>query len=208
MGPAGVSRLPARVDEVSARTLYRGFFRMVEHQLRFERFDGSMSDTITREIFERGHAVAVLPYDPVSDTVVMIRQFLPGFHYAGENAWPLQIIAGMIEDGEREEDVARREAAEEANIVVTEVRRIAKYLPSPGGSTETLTIFYAMIDASSAGGIAGLAEEHEDIRVEVIAALDAIAMLDAGAVMPSTAVIALHWLARNRDALRAAAGLR
>lgn len=193
---------PARVEEVSAQTVYQGFFKMVQRRLRFERFDGAMSPVITREIFERGHAVAVLPYDPVSDTVVMIRQFLPGFHAAGENAWPMQIIAGMIEAGETEEAVARREAAEEANIAVADLRRISRFLPSPGGSSETVTIFCALVDASGTGGMAGLAEEHEDIRVEVIPALEAIRMLEEDAVLPATAVIALHWLARNREALR------
>jgi ADP-ribose pyrophosphatase len=108
----------------------------------------------------------------------------------------------MIEAGETEEDVARREAVEEANIAVADLRRISRYFASPGGCSETLTIFCALVDASGAGGVAGLAEEHEDIRVEVIPALDAIAMLDEGTIMPSTAVIALHWLARHREALR------
>lgn len=194
--------IPSRVEQVSAQPLYQGFFRMVQYRLRFERFDGAMSDIITREIFERGHAVAVLPYDPVTDMVVMIRQFLPGFHLAGENAWPLQVIAGMVEEGETEEEVARREAFEEANIRIGDIRKISKYLCSPGGSSESLTVFCAVIDASGAGGMAGLAEEHEDIRVEVIPALEAIKMLDDDAVLPSSAVIALQWLARNRTDLR------
>lgn len=197
-------KIPSRSEEVSHKTLYKGFFRMDERIFRHERFDGEMSGEVRREIFERGDAVAVLPYDPKVDRVLLIRQFLPGAHYADMPSWPLQIIAGMVDKAnESPEDVARREAVEEAGTTVTDLIEIVRYLPSPGGSTETIRVYCALVDLPDDGGVFGLAEEAEDIRTEIYSSDDAIAMLDRGEITPSPAVVALMWLARHRDGLRA-----
>jgi ADP-ribose pyrophosphatase len=191
------------VEEVGHKTAYKGFFRIDVRQFRHERFDGTMSPVLTRELFERGNSVAVLPYDPVADAVVLIRQFLVGAHYSGLMNAPLQVIAGSMDHGtEGAEEVALREAREEAGLVVSGLRKIATYLPSPGGSTEAIALFCALVDSRGVAGIHGLEEENENIRVEVLPAEEAIRLLDAGEITPSPAVIALHWLARNREALR------
>src|SRR5208283_1182109 len=104
------------VVEIRHEIKYKGFFRIDLRQFRYTKFDGSMSEIVTREMFERGNAVAVLMYDPRLDCVVMIRQFLVGAHYAGLPAWPLQIVAGMMDKGDTEEATARREAEEEAGV--------------------------------------------------------------------------------------------
>ena len=189
--------VPVGVEEVSHRVAYKGFFRIEIREFRHLRFDGTWSPVLLREVFERGSAVGVLLYDPRADTVVMIRQFLLGAHYAGMPDYPLQIVAGTVGVGETDEEVARRESVEEAGLVVTDLKKICTYLPSPGGSTEKITLFCALIDSSAAGGLHGLAEEHEDIRVEVLPALEAIQRMDEGEITPSTAVIALQWLARH-----------
>ncbi len=191
------------VVEVRHETKYKGFFRIDLRQFRYTKFDGNMSEVVTREMFERGNAVAVLMYDPTADCVVMIRQFLSGAHYAGLPAWPLQIVAGMMDKGGTEEATARREAEEEAGVKVSDLKKITTFLPSPGGSTEAITLFCALVDSTTAGGVWGLAEENEDIKVEVLPALEAIELLDKGEITSATAVIALHWLARNRQQLRA-----
>jgi ADP-ribose pyrophosphatase len=196
--------VPVGVEEVSHRIAYKGFFGIELREFRHLRFDGTWSPVLLRELFERGSAVGVLFYDPRADTVVMVRQFLLGAHYAGLPAHPLQIVAGMVEVGETEEEVARRESVEEAGMIVTDLKKICTYLPSPGGSTEKITLFCAFVDSSAAGGLHGLPEEHEDIRVEVLPALEAIRRMDEGEITPSTAVIALQWLARHRAEFRGA----
>src|SRR4029453_14809822 len=118
------------VLETSVR--YSGFFRLGVHRLRHQRFDGRMSAVITREVLERGNAVAVLPYDPRRDEVLLIRQFLPGAYFGGHPPRPLQIIAGMVGVGENEQDVARREAVEEAGCRIGRLERAHAFLPTPG----------------------------------------------------------------------------
>ena len=190
------------VEVVETRIGYQGLFRVDVHRLRHRCFDGGMSEVIVREILERGAAAAVVPYGPGRDEVLLIRQFLPGAFFGGYAPRPLQIIAGMVGEGESEEDVARREAIEEAGCSVGRLERAHAFLPSPGGSSERVVVFCAEADLSSAGGVHGLAEEHEDIRVEVFPALEAIRMLDEGRIEAGPAVVALSWFARHHERLR------
>jgi ADP-ribose pyrophosphatase len=144
----------------------------------------------------------VLPYDPALDSVVFIEQFRIGAFAAGRPPWLLEIVAGIIEVGETAESVVRREALEEAGCDVHELVPIADYLVSPGGTSETVVIFCGRVDASRVGGIHGKAEEHEDINVVVVPFAEARKRLDQGAVDNAAALIALQWLALNRDQLR------
>lgn len=191
-----------QVDVVDTRVGYQGFFQIDVHRLRHERFDGGMTEIMVREVFERGNAAAVLPYDPRRDEVLLIRQFLPGSYFGGRAARPLQVIAGMVEDGESDEDVARREAVEEAGVTLGRLVLAQAFLPSPGGSSERVVVFCAEADLGRAGGIHGVAGEHEDIRVEVYPAAEAIRLLDEGLIEAGPAVVALSWFARHRERLK------
>ena len=97
------------VEIIADRTAYDGYFKLREYTLRHALFDGGTSSEMTREVFERGHAVAVLPYDPVSDTVLLIEQFRIGAYVAGEHAWLGEVVAGIIDSGQTAEEVGRRE---------------------------------------------------------------------------------------------------
>ncbi len=193
-----------RVQVVETRVGFEGFFRIDVHRLRYRRFDGGWSEVVQREVFERGSAAAVLPYDPQLDKLVLIRQFLAGFHFSGRDAFPLHILAGMLNPSETPVHAAHREAMEEAGLLLSgrPLERIASYLPSPGGSSEVITIFAACVDASVASGHHGLAEEHEDIAVEVISSDDALALLDRGEIEDGPTLVALLWFARHRDRIR------
>lgn len=193
-----------RVQVIDTRVGFRGFFRVDIHNVQYRKFDGSWSEVVRREVFERGSAAAVLPYDPKLDKLVLIRQFLAGFHFSGRDAFPLHVLAGMINPNETPEQAALREAMEESGLRLSRQRleKIATYLPSPGGSSEVITVFVAGVDASIAGSQHGLAEEHEDIRVETISSDEAIALLDRSEIEDGPTVVALLWFARHRDRLR------
>ncbi len=91
-----------------------------------------MSGEVKREIFERGHAAVLLPFDPVRDEVVLIEQIRIAAFDTSESPWLLEMVAGMIEEGETIEEVARREAVEEAGLIVGRTKKILSYLASPG----------------------------------------------------------------------------
>ncbi len=183
-------------------TPYRGYFQVDRYQLRHRKFEGGWTPVLTREVFERGHAAAVLPYDPERDQVVLIEQFRVGAYAAGYEPWLIEIVAGIIDPGETPEAVVRREAQEEAGCQLGELESIGTFLVTPGGSSETLAVYCGRCDSSGLGGIHGLAEEGEDIRVLVMACEEALRRLADGEVININAAFALQWLGLNRDRLR------
>lgn len=189
--------------EIEQRELcYQGFFRMEHYRLRHRLFNGEMSGWMSRELFERGHAAAVLPYDPVLDQVVLLEQFRIGALEVAGGPWLYEIVAGIIEPGESPEDVVHRESQEEAGLSLTALQPICDYLVSPGGTSEQISLYCGRVDASKAGGIFGLAEEHEDIRVSSHPFDAAMAMVTSGAINSASPIMALQWLALKRDWLR------
>ncbi len=191
-----------RVKIIEKETAYQGFFRIDRYTLEHRAFGGGWIGPMRRELFERGHAVAVLPYDPVRDEVVLIEQFRIGAFGAGWEPWMLEVVAGIVGPDESEEDVAHRETEEETGLTLNRTEPIARYLSSPGGTTEWTSLYCGEVDASGAGGVHGLADEHEDIKVHRFAAADALAMPGNGHMANATGLIALQWLALNRDRLR------
>ena len=194
----------AAIEILDRETAYQGFFRIDRYRLRHRLYSGGWSGELMREIFERGNAVAVLLYDPVRDALVLVEQFRLAAHLAGFPAWQLEIVAGII-DRPRESapDVVRREAKEEAGLVIEgEVLPIHRYLTSPGGSTETVALYCGRVDSRDAGGIHGLADEQEDIKVMVKSYDETMALLRADKIDNGFTIVALYWLAANRERLR------
>ena len=191
--------------EIKAKsTLYDGFFRMSLYEFRHRLFGGGWSKMMTREIFERDPVAAVLPYDPVRDSVVLLEQFRPGVMAAGHpNPWVTEIVAGIIEDGETPQAMCHREAAEEAGCTLGELVPIAEFFPSPGGCTEYVYLFCGRVDSDGLGGIHGRDDEEEDIRVFVEPTDDALQRLANGEIGNAIAILALQWLALHREALKA-----
>ncbi|SFN44791.1 ADP-ribose diphosphatase [Xenorhabdus japonica] len=192
------------VEVISQKTLYRGFFKMTEYQFRHRLFQGGWSETIKREVFERGHAGVLLPYDPVRDEVVLIEQIRIPAIETSHTPWLLEVIAGMIEEGEDAEQVVRREAVEEAGIEVKRCQFALSYLSSPGGTTERMNIFVGEIDASTASGVHGLKGEHEDIRVLVVSREQAYQWVEEGVIDNAASVIAIQWLALHHEKIKKA----
>jgi len=191
-----------RVEVREKTTPFKGYFQVDRYRLRHRKFDGGWTDEMTREIFERGHAAAVLLFDPERDAVVLIEQFRPGAYAAGVDPWLIEIVAGIIEEGETPEGVVRREAVEEAGCTVSDLHPIGCFLATPGGSSETVALFCGRTDSRGAGGIHGLDHEHEDIRVLALSRQEALERLAAGGITNMPAVVALQWLALNYTELR------
>ncbi len=189
------------VEIIAKETVFKGFFKMVKYHFKHRLFAGGWSGVVEREMFERGHAAAVLPYDPVTDQVVLIEQIRVG---AIEDAhpWQMEIVAGMIEQGETAASVVLREAEEEAGIKIDQLESLVCYYPSSGGCSEKLDLFVGKVDANQAHGIHGLASENEDIKVHVISRESAYQWLAEGVFENSAAIIALQWLQLNYQTLQ------
>ncbi|MDO2949474.1 ADP-ribose diphosphatase [Aeromonas simiae] len=190
------------VEVLEKRVGYDGFFKVNSYRLRHRLFAGGWCEPIVRELFERGHAVALLAYDPRRDQVVMIEQFRIGALETASSPWLLELIAGIIEPGEAPDEVARRESEEEAGVTLGRIEHAMSYLVSPGGTTERIEIFIGEVDASQANGLHGLPEEGEDIRVHVIDRQNAYALVQSGRIDNAASIIALQWLQLHHEALR------
>ncbi|WP_293005782.1 ADP-ribose diphosphatase [Nitrosomonas sp.] len=195
-------RVHKDVEILEKTVCYKGFFRIDRYRLRHRLFNGGWSPPITRELFERGHAAAVLPYDPLRNEVVLIEQFRIGAMDTPDGPWLLEIVAGIIELDEITEDVVKRESMEEANCNISDLIPLYDYLASPGGMTERIALFCGRTDTTLAGGIHGATDEGEDIKVHVVTLETALQFLVSGKINSASAIIALQWLALNRDLVR------
>ena len=192
------------VKILKRETVYQGFARLDRYRLRHRLYAGGWSEEMEREIFERHHTVGVLLYDPQRDTVVLVEQFRLPAHLAGFPAWELEIVAGIVDhEDESAEDLARREAKEEAGIeIIGELLPVHRFMPSPGACTETVALFCGRVDSQGAGGIHGLAQEHEDIKVVVLSYRAAMKKLRGDEIKNGLTALALYWLAAHRAELR------
>lgn len=191
------------VELVGHVVAFQGRFRVSRYEFRHGLYQGGQSAILKREVFERGTAAAVLPYDPRRDEVVLIRQFRAGSYVAGRHPFTWEIVAGIIEGDESPEDLARREAVEEASLEVGEVIPIHDVILSPGACSEGCVIFLGHVDTTNAGGIFGLESEGENILVKVLPFAEVRTMLEHGEIDNAIGVIALQWLALHRDEVRA-----
>ncbi|CAI8907088.1 ADP-ribose pyrophosphatase [Methylocaldum szegediense] len=187
---------------IEEEPIYSGFFSLSRIRLRHTLFRGGWSEPLDRELFHRGRSVAVIPYDPAVDQVVLIEQFRVGAMFVNEDPWLLEVVAGVVEEGESPEDVAHREAREEAGCQIRRLIHIAEFFPTPGGCAEKVTLFCGIVDSKGLEGIHGLDEEHEDILARVVSFDQAMEWLEQGRVQAAIPIIGLQWLALNRDRLR------
>lgn len=187
------------VQILKKETLFKGFFKMVKYGFKHKLFNGGWSKLIEREIFERGHAVAVLPYDPVLEEFVLIEQIRIGALPTSESPWLIEVIAGMIDAGETPEEVCIREAKEEAGLTIQKLHKALSYLPSPGGTSERLHVFIGLVDASQAQGVHGLDTENEDILVHRVTVSEAMSWINQGKIDNSATLIGLQWFAMNKQ---------
>tara|TARA_Y100001968_G_scaffold114250_1_gene103709 strand:+ start:711 stop:1370 length:660 start_codon:yes stop_codon:yes gene_type:complete len=199
------------VELLKKESSFSGYFKIDRYHLRHRQFSGGRGPEITREIFERGHAASVLMYDPHLDLLVFIEQFRPGAYAAigcpwydeDQSPWLIEIVAGIIEAGEDPAEVVRREAIEEAGCEVMELELISHYLVTPGASTESMFAYCGRVDASKVGGLYGLADEGEDIRVFTMSPGEAFDALESGRIQNSMTMIPVLWFRQNREKIRA-----
>jgi ADP-ribose pyrophosphatase len=182
---------------------YNGFFNMSKYQLQHTLYQGGWSEPMSRELFHRGNCVGVILYDARRDEVVIIEQFRIGaMQLPMEQCWLLEIVAGAVEEGEKPEEVAIREAVEEAGCHIEELIKINDFFTSPGGTSELLSLYCGKVDTSHVGGIHGLAHEHEDIKVSTLKFDDVYELLQQNKIISAIPIIAIQWLYIHHDELK------
>lgn len=189
------------VEVLSDECVYKGFFEMRKLTLKHKKFNGEWSQPMSRELMVRNDAVCVLLFDPMADKILLIEQFRPAV-LNSDSPWLLELVAGMVEEGESDEDVARRESLEEAGVTVKRLAYMFKFVPSPGGLVEYLRMYAGEFDSRLAdtSQVHGVDNEHEDIKLHLMSADDAIDLLKHDVENAST-IMGLQWFALNKSQL-------
>ena len=181
------------------------FFGLQGITIRHRQFDGQLSAPLTREVFRGIDAALVLPYDPLTDRVLLVEQIRMGPALLGDpNPWSLEPVAGMVDATETPRAAALREAKEEAGLTDLRLEDIAEFYPSPGASTDYFYCYLGLTslpDGQSYTG--GLATENEDLRLHPITFDAAMNLAQSGEITAGPLLTMLYWLALHRDRLRA-----
>lgn len=186
---------------LSNKVVYQGFHTIEIVEFQHEKFNGSESPILHRELSKRRSCVGVLPYDPKRKEVILIEQIRLGPLANNEHPWMYEIVAGMTEPNEAKETTMLREAEEEANLKIKKTIPIYEYYMTPGGSCEKISLYCGITDTSNAGGIHGSLNEDEDIKVHVFTLDEALKMLHDGLINNASTIVALQWLQFHADTL-------
>ena len=161
--------------------------------LDYRRLDGRW-ETQVRQTYDRGDGAAILPFDPVRSTVLMVRQFRYPAYVTGHREPLIEACAGRL-DADDPETCIRKEAEEELGYRIGAVRQVAAPYMSPGSVTERLWLFvarYSPSDRVSAGG--GAVHEGEDIEVLEMTLDEALAGISTGRIIDAKTIILIQHL--------------
>lgn len=190
-------------EVIQKDVLYRGKFTYLLYHFKHKQFNGEWTKTFKHELLERPSAVAVLPYDPLLDKIVLIEQFRAGAIHGHDSPWLIEIVAGMQDANETNEVLAKRETKEEAGLTLLDLHPVCDYFVSPGASNEYLHLYIGRVDITEQqGSIHGLTEEFEDIHTHIMSLEEAIDKLNHGELKNAPTIIALQWLQLHREWLR------
>lgn len=188
--------------EIQDRTTeYDGYVHVENITLKHRLFSGGMGSAVRRDLVRVNEAVGIVPYDPVRDELVLIRQFRIGVWGAGASPWLVESVAGVIDEGEDPKETARRETLEETGCTVTDLHYVCEYFPSPGVITENIKLYCGITDTTNAGGVHGLAHEGEDIEAFVKPWAEAWQDLQSGRLHDAKLLLILMWLSQKRESL-------
>jgi ADP-ribose pyrophosphatase len=193
-----------RVDIRNQKRLLDAFFKVDDYSVSYERYDGKMSEYLSRLNFERGDAVGVLLFNVDTRSVVLVEQFkLPTLigrrrdDPATQDGWIVELTAGMIAARETAERAAIRETLEETGYQIGNPELICKFLSSPGGTSERIFLYFAKVTDAKRPGKDKIGVDDENIRVLEVSVNDLFDQLENGEIDDPKLAIAAYWLKDN-----------
>ena len=178
---------------IDSKLLHKGFFDLKQLNLIHKKHDGSWSSEIKREVFGGAHVSTVLPYDPIKKKIILLQQFRPGIIKRKHNPIILEIVAGMIDEGEAPSDAAKRECLEETGCLVNKLIEIYSYYPAPGSSESFYHFFLAEVKSFEGEKIFGQKNENEDILVKSYSIKEIKNLMKKKKIVNAATLLALQW---------------
>lgn len=185
-----------RIRLKQERVLSENYGRLTSTTFEWRRNDGAWQ-SMTRDVFDRGNAAAILPYNLARRTVLLVRQFRLPTYVNGYDDLLIEAAAGLLDEASPEDRI-RAEAEEEIGYRLHHVHKVFEAFMSPGVVTEKIHFFIAEYEPDmriGAGG--GLADEGEDIEVIELSFGDALAMIADGRIVDAKTVMLLQHAALN-----------
>ena len=178
---------------INKKNLYSGFFSLNKYEFIHEKHNGEWTSTVEREVFSGAHVSSLLPYDPIKKEIILIQQFRAGALSRYDENYLLEIVAGIVDEGENPEQTAIRECFEETGCEVKKIHPIQSYFPAPGSSESYYHLYLGEIQAFDGERIKGLEKENEDILVKSFNIDEVRQMLKEKKIMNGLTLVALQW---------------
>jgi len=178
---------------INKKNLYSGFFSLNKYEFIHEKHNGEWTSAVEREVFSGAHVSTLLPYDPIKKEIILIQQFRAGVLSRYDENYLLEIVAGIIDEGENPEQTAIRECFEETGCEVKKIYPIQSYFPAPGSSESYYHVYLGEIQAFDGERIKGLEKENEDILVKSFKIDEVRQMLKEKKITNGLTLVALQW---------------
>lgn len=190
----------ADIDLSAPQTLAKSFLTYEQYAVTLRHPDGTV-DLLSRDVIRVGRVAGVLCVDPERNVLVLIRQFRLSAHLATGRGELVEIVAGRVERGEDAAEAAQRECLEEIGLQPYHLEPLFTFLPTPGVTDESCDLFLGLVDASRVPEQAGAAAEQEVTRPFTVPVDAALTLLEPGRSCNGYLLLALQWLALNRQRL-------
>ena len=186
------------VEIQSREYAYKGLIQVEKVSLRHRLFNqNEYTAVIHRELIHRHEAAGVLIYNDQQQKFALIEQFRIGAVSDPVSPWQLEIIAGVLDGDESPESCIRRESIEESGCELNQIELLFSFYPSAGACDEIFHLYVAQAELPEEGGIFGMPDEGENIKLHIIEYSALKLLLQSTRLRNAPVIMALQWLQQH-----------
>jgi len=147
-------------EVIKTEVVYDGYFKVNKLTVK----DGEVE--YTREVFERGHSVAGIVFNTITEKYLFVKQFR-----APTDGDMIEIVAGSLDiPGEAPAEALKREIVEEMGYKVDLINHLRDFYSTPGACSEVVSLFYVEVSEKIGDGGGVDNENIEVVEVDYLGA--------------------------------------